>query len=93
MYSSESSLKSKLEEASESLALEVEPACDVAEDSRIGVGDPEDGELSLEVWCLLAGADSSVDDVDAVRLVHSSFSDSCFVGCFSTMSPRGSSGD
>jgi hypothetical protein len=93
VYSSEPSLESKSEKAPESLSLEVESARDVTEDICVGVGDLEDGELSLEVWCLLTGADPSVHGVDAVRFVHSSFSDSCFVDCFSTMSPRGSSGD
>ena len=76
---SETSIECELEEASEALALEVESACDVAEDSCIGVGDSEGRELSLEIGSLLAGADAGIDGVDALRLLHRSFRDSCFV--------------
>ena len=86
---SESSLEGKLEEVTKALALEVESACDVAEDSCIGVCDSEGGELSLEVGCLLAGTDSSVDDIDAVFLFHMSFKDSCFVFGGGAADPRG----
>ena len=78
--SSKSSLECESEDASEPLALEVEATCNVTEDSCVRVGDSEAGELSFEIRCLLAGADPSVDDVDALCLVHIALSDSCVAG-------------
>ena len=84
------SCEGELEEVSKTPAFEVESTGNVAEDSCIGVCDSESGELSLKVGSLLAGADSSVDGVDAVLLAHSSFRESCFVVRVGDACPRGS---